>query len=93
MFNSLANKIGLLANLSDAVASFYTKAKSIIEDIHNLEEMKEKIATGSVDIDRATLLELTTELRDLLHDTLRIGIQAMEDLKNFHERTWVLGIR
>ena len=55
--------------------------------------MRENIATGSVDIDRSTLLELTTELRDLLHDTLRIGIQATEDLKNFHERTWVLGIR
>jgi len=93
VFNSLANKIGLLADLSDTVASFYTKAKSIIEDIHNLEEMRENIATGSVDFDRSTLLELTTELRDLLHDTLRIGIQATEDLKNFHERTWVLGIR
>ena len=93
VFNSLANKLGLLADLSDTVASFYTKAKSIIEDIHNLEEMRESIATGSVNFDRSTLLELTTELRDLLHDTLRIGIQATEDLKNFHERTWVLGIR
>lgn len=93
VFNSLANKIGLLADLSDTVASFYTKAKGITEDFHNLGVMRENIAKGSLDIDRSTLLELTTELRDLLHDTMRIGIQATEDLKNFHERTWVLGIR
>jgi len=93
VFNSVANKIGLLADQSDPVASFYTKAKSIIEDIHALEEVRGKIIMGSMAIDKQALLEVVTELRDLLHDTLRIGFQAVEDLKNFHGRTWVLGIR
>ena len=93
VFNSLANKIGLLTDRSAAVADFYTKAKSVIEDIHALEEMRDNITTGSKDIDRPALLELTTELRDLLHDAMRIGIQAVEDLKNFQDRSWMLGIR
>ena len=93
VFNSLANKIGLLVGRSDTVADFYTKAKSIIEDIHALAEMRDKITTGSKDVDRFALLELTKELHDLLHDTLRIGIQTVEDLKNFQDRSWILGIR
>jgi hypothetical protein len=93
VFNSVSNKIGLLADLSETVAGFYTKAKSIIEDVHALEEVRDKIATGSMNVDKQALLDMTTELRDLLHDTLRIGFQAVEDLKNFHERTWMLGIR
>lgn len=93
VFNSLANKIGLLTDRSAAVADFYIKAKSIIEDIHALEEMRDKIVTGAMDIDRPALLELTTELRDLLHDALRIGIQTVEDLKNFQDRSWIPGIR
>ena len=93
VFNSLGTKIGLLNDLSDSVASFYTKAKSVVEDIHNLEEMRANHVTGSAEVDRATLLALTTELRDLLHDTLRIGLQAVEDLKLFQERTWFVGIR
>lgn len=93
VFNSLANKIGLLADRSDTVADFYTKAKSIIEDIHALEEMRDKIVTGSMNVERPALLELTKELHDLLHDALRIGIQTVEDLKNFQDRTWILGIR
>jgi len=93
VFNSLANKVGLLVDGSDTVADFYTKAKSIIEDIHALEEVRDKIVTGSKDIDRPALLEMTKELHDLLHDALRIGIQTVEDLKNFQDRTWILGIR
>ena len=93
MFNSLANKIGLLSDRSDTVVDFYTKAKSIIEDIHALEEMRDKIVTGSMNVERPALLELTKELHDLLHDALRIGIQTVEDLKNFQDRTWILGIR
>jgi hypothetical protein len=93
VFNSLANKVGLLVGRSDTVADFYTKAKSIIEDIHALEEMRDKFPTGSKEIDRPALLELTTELRDLLHDALRIGIQTVEDLKNFQDRSWIFGIR
>jgi CMP-2-keto-3-deoxyoctulosonic acid synthetase len=93
VFNSLANKIGLLAERSDTVADFYTKAKSLIEDIHALEEMRDKIVTGAMDVDRPALLELTKELHDLLHDALRIGIQTVEDLKSFQDRTWILGIR
>lgn len=93
VFHSLASKIGLLADLGDAVADFYTKAKLVIEDIHALEEMRSKILTGSTEVDRPALLELSTELRDLLHDALRIGIQVVEDLKNFQERRWFLGIR
>ena len=93
VFNSLANKIGLLADRSDSVAGFYTKAKSLIEDIHALEEMRDKIVTGAMDVDRPALLELTKELHDLLHDALRIGIQTVEDLKTFQDRTWFLGIR
>ncbi|MEO8328197.1 MAG: hypothetical protein ABI618_20320 [Nitrospirota bacterium] len=93
VFNSLANKVGLLDDRSDSIANFYTKAKSIIEDIHALEEIRDKISTGSKDIDMPALLELTQELRDLLHDALRIGIQTVEDLKNFEDRSWILGIR
>ena len=93
VFNSLANKIGLLVDRSDTVADFYTKAKSIIEDIHALEEMRDKIVTGAIDVDRPALRELTKELHDLLHDALRIGIQTVEDLKNFQDRSWILGIR
>ena len=93
VFNSVTHKIGLFHDLSEAVAGFYTKAKSIIEDIHALEEVQDKIATGSMDVDKQVLLDMTTELRDLLHDTLRVGFQAAEDLKNFHGRTWMLGIR
>ena len=93
VFHALGTQIGLLADLTDSVASFYTKARSVVEDIHNLEEIREKAVTGSRDVERATLLELTTELHDLLHDTLRIGFQAVEDLKLFQERTWLLGIR
>jgi hypothetical protein len=93
VFNSLANKIGLLADLSDTVAGFYTKAKSIIEDIHALEEMKDNIVSGSNSVDRSELLEVTTDLHDLLHDALRFGFQAVEDLKAFQKRAWFLGIR
>jgi len=93
VFNSLTNKIGSLGDLSETVAGFYTKAKSIIEDIHALEEVKDKSAAGSRDVEKKALLEMTTELHDLLHDTMRIGFQTVEDLKNFHERTWVFGIR
>lgn len=93
VFNSLANKIGGLGDLGDTVAIFYTKAKSVIEDIHALEEMRSKIMAASVEVNRPAALELTTELRDLLHDALRIGIQAVEDLKNFQEKRWFLGIR
>ncbi|MDH5700985.1 MAG: hypothetical protein OEZ41_13615 [Nitrospirota bacterium] len=93
VFNSLANKIGLLADRSDSVAGFYTKAKSLIEDIHALEEMRDKIVTGAMDVDRPALLELTKELHDLLHDALRIGFQTVEDLNTFQDRTWILGIR
>lgn len=90
VFNSLANKIGLLTDRSVAVADFYTKAKSIIEDIHALEEMRDKIVRGSMDIDRHALLELTKELHDLLHDALRIGIQTVEDLKTFQNKSWIV---
>lgn len=93
VFNRLADKIGWLADRSDTVADFYTKAKSIIEDIHAIEEMRDKIVTGSMDIDKLVLLELTTELRDLLHDALRIGFQAVEDLKTFQDRTWFFVFR
>jgi hypothetical protein len=93
VFHSLGTQIGLLTDLSDSVAGFYTKAKSVIEDIHSLEEVREKFLNGSMEIDRQTLLELTTELRDLLHDTLRIGFQTLEDLKAFQERSWIVGIR
>lgn len=93
VFNSLANKLGALADLGDTVATFYTKAKSVIEDTHALEEMRAKMMAASMEVDRAATLELTKELRDLLHDALRIGIQAAEDLKNFQERRWFLGIR
>jgi hypothetical protein len=93
VFTSLANKIGLLADRSDTVADFYTKAKSIIEDIHALEEMRDKLARGSRDVDRPALLELTRELHDLLHDALRIGIQTVEDLKTFQDRTWLFVFR
>lgn len=93
VFTSLANKIGLLADQSDTVANFYTKAKSIIEDIHALEEMRAKLARGSMDVDKPALLELTRELHDLLHDALRIGIQTVEDLKSFQDRTWLCVFR
>jgi hypothetical protein len=46
-----------------------------------------------MDVDKQALLELTKELHDLLHDALRIGIQTVEDLKTFQDRTWFLGIR
>jgi hypothetical protein len=93
VFNSLANKIGLLTEWSLTVADFYTKVKSIMEDINALEEMRDKIVTGEQDVDRPALLEFTNELHDLLHDALRIGIQTVEDLKNFQDKSWFLGIR
>ncbi|MDH4195131.1 MAG: hypothetical protein OEY80_10205 [Nitrospirota bacterium] len=93
VFHSLGTQIGLLTDLSDSVAGFYTKAKSVIEDIHSLEEVRRKFTNGSTEIDRQTLLEVTTELHDLLHDTLRVGIQTQEDLKTFQDRSWILGIR
>ena len=93
LFNSLTNKIGLVNEHSGTIADFYTKVKSIIEDIHALEEMRNKQITGSIDVDTKALLECTKELHDLLHDALRIGIQTVEDLKNFQDRTWILGIR
>lgn len=93
VLNSLTNKIGLIDEHSGAIADFYTKVKSIIEDIHVLEEMRHNQRTGAMDVDAKALLDCTQELHDLLHDALRIGIQTVEDLKNFQGKSWMFGIR
>jgi hypothetical protein len=88
VFHALCPKIGLLGPLSGEVALLYTIGKSLIEDIHTLQDIHEKARNGQHILDREELLARSQSVAFLFQVLLERGQQVENALTAYTERRW-----
>jgi hypothetical protein len=89
VFNSVSPKIGLLGNTAGRITHFYSLAKAVIEDLHDLREMRDAVMKGLITVLRQGLLTQYSEMVRLLQMMQDDGTIAIRGLRH-HSIQWFL---
>jgi hypothetical protein len=88
VFHAVCPKIGLLGSLSTPVVRLYTVGKSLVEDLHYLAEIYERVRTEQGDLDRKELLNRSQAVADLFQTILVGGPQVVTALAAYAAHPW-----
>lgn len=88
VFKSIVPKIGVLRKAGAPTIKAYMLAQSVIEDVHALQENRQRVESGITKPDRDELLRSTRELSRVLAEALDAGRESIKALDLFLAKRW-----